>query len=70
MEANDTADGLKSLSLSLSPDLSDKAQRLSMSSQQYRKEARYLNLRASLMAKIVVVVVVLFFLIFLRYWLF
>ncbi|CAI8022857.1 Vesicle-trafficking protein SEC22b [Geodia barretti] len=50
--------------------LSDKAQKLSISSQRYRKEARYLNLRASLMAKIVVVVVVLFFLIFLRYWLF
>ena len=41
-----------------------------MSSQKYRKEAKYLNLRASLMAKIVLVVVILFFLVFLRYWLF
>lgn len=50
--------------------LSDKAQRLSVSSKTYRQEARYLNLRASLAAKIAIVVVVLFFLLFLRYWLF
>ena len=59
-----------SVCLSLPPALSDKAQRLAVSSKKYRQEAHYLNLRASLAAKIAIVVVILFFLIFLRYWLF
>ena len=60
---------LPSLLLSL-PALSDKASRLSLSSKKYLQEARYLNLRASMTAIIVLILVVLFFLIFIRYWLF
>jgi hypothetical protein len=39
-------------------------------SRHYRKEAGYLNLRASLAAKIAIAVVIFLLLIFLRYWLF
>ena len=51
-------------------ELGHKAGRLLDQSKLYRKEAGYLNLRASLAAKIAVVVVIFLLLIFLRYWLF
>lgn len=50
--------------------LDDKAGRLRDESKRYQNEARFLNLRASVAAKVAVVVVVFLFLIFLRYFLF
>ncbi len=51
-------------------DLSDKAGKLVDHSRAYKKQARYLNLRQSLAAKIAIGVVVFLLLIFLRYLIF
>ena len=50
--------------------LGDRADRLAAHSRIYKNEAKYLNLRSSLAAKIAIVVVVFLFLIFLRYLIF
>lgn len=51
-------------------DLSDRAGRLVDHSRAYKKEARYLNLRQSLAAKIAIAIVIFLILIFLRYMIF
>jgi len=50
--------------------LDDKARDLSMQSQKYRKDARYLNLRSSYAKIGVICVVIALFLLFLRYFVF
>lgn len=51
-------------------DLSKKAGFLADSSKQYRNQAKYLNLRTSMAAKIAIVVFVFIFIVFLRFWFF